>query len=63
VKPETDDDGAAVEAMLTPLIREHGLATVREHLEALIPRSKWQDFQRVWNIAGNIDKRLTRQRQ
>jgi hypothetical protein len=61
MKSLVDHDGQKIEAMLTPLIAEHGLPTVQEHLQALIPRSRWADYQRLWNIAGNIGKRLTKQ--
>ena len=61
MKSLIDHDGQTVEAMLTPLIAQHGITTVLEHLQALIPRSRWTDYQRLWNIAGSIDKRLTKQ--
>jgi hypothetical protein len=59
----SDTAGMEVEKMLVPLIIEHGLARVLADLEALIPKAKWQDWQRVANIATNIDRRLRREQQ
>jgi hypothetical protein len=58
----TDTDGAKIEAMLTPLIKEHGYDLVRDHLQRLIGSARWPDYQRVDSIAKNIARRLERGR-
>jgi hypothetical protein len=55
---EIYSDGAEIERMLTPLIAEHGIETVRLHLAGLFHKSKWADYQRVLNFAERISKRL-----
>lgn len=56
--PTIDTDGAKIEAMLVPLIEEHGATIVREHLSTLFKGSKWSDYQRVLNFINNIERRL-----
>jgi len=50
-----------VEQTLEGLIRVHGLARVQHDLQILLPRARWQDWQRLSNIAVNINRRLERQ--
>lgn len=58
-----DEAGMEIERMLEPLIREHGLERVRADLAVLMPGTKWQDWQRVDNLAANIASRLQREHQ
>lgn len=58
--PTIDNDSARIEAMLEPLIREHGIELVRQHLEKLIGSGNWSDWQRVDAIAQNVARRIGR---
>jgi hypothetical protein len=45
------------EPMLEALIKQHGLPLVKEHLSKLWPRARFDDWQRVYNIAERIARR------
>ena len=49
-----------IEKTLEELIVRHGVVRVRADLSALLPRGRWQDWQRLSNIADNIQRRLER---
>jgi hypothetical protein len=46
------------EPMLEALIRQHGIELVNEHLSKLWPKARFDDWQRVRNIADRINKRM-----
>jgi hypothetical protein len=50
-----------IEQTLEGLVRVYGLARVQEDLKRLLPRARWTDWQRLSNIAVNINSRLERQ--
>jgi len=52
---------AYIEQTLEGLVRVHGLARVQEDLKCLLPRARWADWQRLSNIAVNVNRRLERQ--
>ena len=51
---------AKVEALLLPLIKQHGLARVMSDLEKLVGSASWSDWQQVANIARNVARRIER---
>jgi 3-methyladenine DNA glycosylase AlkD len=54
--PIIDTDIAKAEAILEPLIREHGYETVRAHLDTLI--GHWSTWQRLDSLAKSINRRI-----
>lgn len=52
-----------IEQTLEGLVRIHGLARVQRDLERLLPRARWDDWQRLSNIAKNVSNRLQREAQ
>lgn len=50
-----------IEQTLEGLIQAHGIDRVLDDLKCLLPRSNWSDWQRLANIAVNINRRLERQ--
>ena len=54
---------ATVEALLEPLIVEHGIERVQADLAKLIGSARWSDYQSVSNIARNVHNRLERRKE
>lgn len=52
-----------IEQTLESLVRVHGLARVQRDLERLLPRARFDDWQRLSNIAANVSNRLQREAQ
>lgn len=50
-----------IEQTLEGLVRVHGLARVQEDLKRLLPSARLDDWQRLSNIAVNVNNRLLRQ--
>jgi len=55
-----DSDGAEVERILEQLITQYGLNQVKADLAKLWPRSRWEDYQRSYNIAEDVARRIER---
>lgn len=51
------------EIILEQLLRQHGLELVRKHLEALIPKSKWAQWQTLDSSITNTHNRMQREQQ
>jgi len=52
---------AATEKAVEDLIRQHGLKKVQAHLAAIMSRAKWDDWQRVDNLAIRTANRIRRE--
>lgn len=52
-----------IEKTLEELICRHGVARVRADLSVLLPRARWDDWQRLVNITDQIQRRIDRTQQ
>jgi len=52
---------AQMDKDLEAMIKLHGVSTVRKHLQILLPKSNWSDWQRVNSWITNTANRLERQ--
>jgi len=55
-----DSDGAEVERILEQLITQYGLNQVRADLAKLSNQCRSEDYQRIYNIAENVARRIER---
>lgn len=60
MRSEHDTDGQQVEAMLRPLIVEHGIETVQAHLATLYGKARHSDYMRVAALARNVSNQIQR---
>jgi hypothetical protein len=57
-----DVAGQEIEPMLLALVLKHGEAQVKKDLGRLFHRSRWDDYQRVFNLVGRIARRLEQEK-
>lgn len=58
MKKETEI--AEIEKQVSRLVAQFGIAEVQRHLERILPRSDWQDWQRLENFALRAHNRFSR---